>query len=426
MAHPPDQPVTYEYQYQRVCDWLKSIARPNGMEFLDIQADVMLKFMKTLDRKTRSNLEKSCKLLLSISRQEKPRLKHLFLHFTTMWNHDKYVEITAHFSEDFTFHAVFMNKEKTANWITGGWSIDRKKNITSGYFNPEKLRLSATFVERTSRYMEYWLRNFQIDTLKVKVENLIPGKEQEIQQMNYIGPIPPLRLKKFIIHGANNIRFIKNWMDNLVPDIVDSIDPSRKTIDVEFIDVAKLNQIFHHNLLTTGKVNLTFNRVNTLCTRHTLSYLNCPLVNIMARQVPSEAVNIFLRRWVRGEMTEDFQYIHITETTQWKSQAIQIREALKGIRYQAVDLKTTVPLRCLQHRKDVANEKCQIYQITGPRPAFCVQAGKEFIFEVPKTADLPKITVDPPMLNNAFADYERQKNRIYMDLFRKRLMRIFN
>uniref|UniRef100_A0A1I7U3T1 FBA_2 domain-containing protein n=1 Tax=Caenorhabditis tropicalis TaxID=1561998 RepID=A0A1I7U3T1_9PELO len=425
MAHPPDQPVTFEYQAQRVREWLASIARPNGIHFLDIESDTMLVFMKTLDRKTRSNLEKTCKSLLSTSRREKPRLNQLFLCFTTTWNHDKYVEITASFSSDFIFRAVFINKEETPAWITGEWCIDKKKNMTSGYFQPEKLRLSATFVERTSRYIEYWLRNFQVDTLKIKVENLIPGKENEIQQMNYLGPIPPLRLKKCIIHGANNIRFIKNWMDSIIPDIIDPIDPYRKTIDVEFHDVGKLNQIFHHTFMTTGKVNLIFHRVNTLFTRRTLHFLNSPKVDIVARQVPSEAVNIFLKRWSRGEMTEDFQYMIIKETTQWKSQAIQIRDALCGLRYQPVDLKTDVPLRILKHRKEKDSEKCQIFQIMGPRHGFCVHSGNEFIFEVPETDDLPNIIVDPPMIQNTI-EYERHKNRIYMELFRKRLIRLFN
>lgn len=378
--------------------------------------------MKTLDRKTRSNLEKTCKLLLSISRRDKPRIGQLSLHFTTTWNHDQYVEITAYFSPEYTFHAVFMNKLKTPNWITGGWSIDRKNRMTSGYFNAEKLRLSATFVGRTSKYIEYWLHNFRIDTLKVKVENLLPGKEQEIQQMNYIGPIPPLKLKKFIIHGANNIRFIKNWMDNLVPDIVDSIDPSRKTINIEFIDVAKLNQIFHHKLLTSGRVNLTFHRVNTLFTRKTLHYLNSPTVDIVARQVPSESVNFFLKRWSRGELTEDFEYMEIRETTQWKAQSIQIREALRGLRYQPVAVKTDVPLRILAIQKQ--NKDAQIFQIYGPRPAFCVQSLNQFVFEIPRTFELPNIVVNPPMLNNTLDDYQRHKTRIYFDLFRKRLFRV--
>lgn len=138
----------------------------------------------------RSNLEKSCKILLSISRSDKPHLQQLCLHFTTTWNHDQFAEITAQFSPEHSFHSIFMSKKKSPNWITGGWSIDRQKNITSGIFQPEKLRLSATFVERTSRYIEYWLRNFQIDTLRIKVENLIPGKENSIQQVR------TLQLKK--------------------------------------------------------------------------------------------------------------------------------------------------------------------------------------------------------------------------------------
>lgn len=47
--------------------------------------------------------------------------------------------------------------------------------------------------------------------------------------------------------------------------------------------------------MTTGKVNLTFNRVSTHFTRKTLNFVNSPMINIVARQVPSEAVNSFLK-----------------------------------------------------------------------------------------------------------------------------------
>lgn len=456
MAQPPDRRLTIFTQHQRVIEWLQSITRPDGMHFLDMDGDSLLVFMKRLDRKTRSNLEQSCKILLSLSRSDQPHLQQLFLHFTTTWNHDQFTEITAQFSPEHTFHAVFMNKEKSPNFIHGGWSIDKMKNITSGTFPTEKLRLNATFVSRTSKYIEYWLKNFQIDTLKIKVENLIPGKENDIQQMNYIGPIPGLRLKKFIIHGSNNIRFINNWLSNLIPNIVDPVEPSRRTIDVEFHDVAKLDQIFHHPVMTSGKVNLTFNRINTHFTRKTLNYINSPRVNITVRQVPSDTVNVFLKRWIRGEMVEDFQYLHITETTPWQRQEIQLRDALKGIRFQKVDLKTDVPLRILQiHDEKTENNnenssssitsttttsssspssptpsnspssRPQIYQITGPRPAFCVHSQNQFIFEVPTPEQIQMLNVSPPMIQNTFNEYERQKNRIYMELFRKRLIRLF-
>ncbi|KAF1760126.1 hypothetical protein GCK72_008372 [Caenorhabditis remanei] len=455
MSQPPDRRLTYFTQHQRVAEWLQSITRPDGMQFLDMDGDSLLVFMKRLDRKTRSNLEQSCKILLSLSRSEQPHVQQLLLHFTTTWNHDQFTEITAQFSPEHTFHAVFLNKKKSPNFVHGGWSSDRMKNITSGTFPTEKLRLNATFVSRTSKYIEYWLKNFQIDTLKIKVENLIPGKENDIQQMNYIGPIPGLRLKKLIIHGSNNIRFINNWLSNLIPNIVDPSEPSRKTIDVEFIDVAKLDQIFHHPVMTSGKVNLTFHRVNTHFTRKTLNYINSPRVNITVRQVPSDTVNVFLKRWIRGEMVEDFQYLHITETTQWPRQEIQLRDAFKGIRYQKVDLNTDVPLRILQIHNDDKIEKedssintstssspssptpsssssshqsrhLQIYQITGPRPAFCVHSHNQFIFEVPTSEQIQMLNVSPPMIQNTFNEYERQKNRIYMELFRKRLIRLFN
>lgn len=392
MAQPPDGRLTYMTQHQRVMEWLNSIDRPNGIHFLDMDAKSLLVLMNTLDRKTRSNLEKSCKILLSISRSDKPHLQQLCLHFTTTWNHDQFAEITAQFSPEHSFHSIFMSKKKSPNWITGGWSIDRQKNITSGIFQPEKLRLSATFVERTSRYIEYWLRNFQIDTLRIKVENLIPGKENSIQQSNYTGEIPPLKLKKLIIHGANNIRFINNWLDNLVPNAIDPLDDKKKIIDVEFLDVGKLDQIFHHSLMTTGKVNLTFNRVSTHFTRKTLNFVNSPMINIVARQVPSEAVNSFLKRWCRGEIIEDFQYLHLMETTQWPSQQMHMMDALSGLRYQIVDLKTDVKLRILEKQKEFP-KPAQIFQITGPRPGFCAHFGNQFIFEIPKTEEIGRAHV---------------------------------
>lgn len=406
----------------------------------------MLVFMKYLDRKTRSSLEQTCKILCSISRAERPHLQQLTLEFSTTWNLEQYAEITAIFAPDFIFHASFKyEKKKDPMWIRGGWSSERQETITSGTFPPEKLRLNATFESRTSRYIEYWLKNFQIDVLKVKVENKIPGKERDFQQTNYMGQVPVLRLKKFILQGSNNIRFITNWLNSMIPNDPDPIDSSRKTMEIELFNVEKLEHIFHHPIMASGKVRLSFQRNGCYFKPITLSTLNVVDCDIIARQVPSEAVNIFLKRWTRGEMTEDFQYLHICETTQWMSQEIEMKDALKGLRYQTVQITTDLELKVLQLQKcytDASHSNSslpssssesssltpppKIYQITGPRPAFCIQCDGEFIFEVPRIADLEKITTVPPMIQNTFDEYERQKNRIYMELFRKKLIRFFN
>lgn len=189
-----------------------------------------------------------------------------------------------------------MTKKATPNWITGGWSTERKTGITTGSWAPEKLRLSATFAERTSAYVDYWLRNFKMDVLKVKVENLIPGKEDEIQQMNHVGEVPPLELKRFILEGANNIRFINLWMNKINPQREGfSVDVRQKTLDVDLINVGKLDQIFHNRLLESGKVNLVFRRANTIFNHKTLISINCPCITIQARKVPAETVKLFMK-----------------------------------------------------------------------------------------------------------------------------------
>ncbi|PIC40397.1 hypothetical protein B9Z55_011753 [Caenorhabditis nigoni] len=447
MAHPPDRYLTTYTQNQRVYEWLQSISKPNISNFLDMDAAALLVFMRKLDRSTRSKLEQSCSLLCKISRCDKPHLQQLSLQFTTTWNHDQFAEITAIFDQYHTFHAVFMWKMSNPLWITGGWSTDKQKMINSGIFPPEKLKLNASFASRTSKYIEYWLKNFEIDVLRIKVENLIPGKENAFQHTNYMGPVPQLKLKKFILIGANNLRFINSWLNSLNPNIPDPIDNSRKTIDIEFIDVEKSDSIMQHSLMNTGIVNLKFHKNSSHFQHKSLNVINVPYAEITARQVSSEAVNLFLKRWARGEMTEAFEYLHITETTQWPKQEIQMRDVLKGLRYQIVELQTDVKLRILSPRTARNHQKTstssmptsssesssseissnpQIFQICGPRPGFCIHEDGEFIFEVPKSAEIQKIQVFPPILQTSCEEYERQKNRIYMELFRKKLIKYFN
>uniref|UniRef100_A0A8R1DEF9 F-box associated domain-containing protein n=1 Tax=Caenorhabditis japonica TaxID=281687 RepID=A0A8R1DEF9_CAEJA len=368
-------------------------------------------------------MERTCKCLLNLSRSTKPCLLQLTLHFTTTWNLDHIVEVTAQFSVDHVFHAVFMCKNKAPNWITGGWSTERKKKLSSGSFEPEKLRLGVNFVEKTSRYIEYWLKNFQFDALKIRVENLIPGKESEIQQMNYIGSIPPLRVKKFILQGANNIRFILNFLNALVPNQV-IISPTtgkkKKIIDIEMVDVGKLDQIFHCNLMSKGSVNFKFHRVSTHFSQKTLTYINGPTMDFVARKIPAETINCFLRRWSREELIDDFRLLTITETTEWKDQKMSMSDILKGVRYQQVALDTHVELNILK-----CDKNCKIFQILGYRMAFCVLSGSQFIFEVPDLSDCEQIEIIPqnPVVND---DFDRQRSRLYLELFRGRLVRFFN
>ncbi|CAP21270.2 Protein CBG24731 [Caenorhabditis briggsae] len=407
MAHPPDRYLTTYTQNQRVYEWLQSISKPNIANFLDMDADALLVFVRKLDRSTRSKLEQSCRFLCNISRCDKPHLQQLSLQFTTTWNHDQFAEITAIFDQFHTFHAVFMWKMSNPLWITGGWSTDKQKMINSGIFPPEKLKLNT----------------------------------------NYMGLVPQLKLKKFILIGANNLRFINSWLNSLQPNIPDPIDNSRKTIDIEFIDVEKSDLIMRHPLMKTGIVNLKFHKNSSHFQHKSLNIINVPYAEITARQVSSEAVNLFLKRWARGEMTEAFEYLHITETTQWPKQEIQMRDVLKGLRYQIVELQTDVKLKILSHRTARNHQKtstssmptsssesssseisanAQIFQICGPRPGFCIHEDGEFIFEVPKSEEIQKIQVFPPILQTSCEEFERQKNRIYMELFRKKLIKYFN
>ncbi|CAI2348873.1 unnamed protein product [Caenorhabditis sp. 36 PRJEB53466] len=419
---PPDRRLTEFTQYQRVADWLASIDRPDGMRFLDMESGAMMAFMKKLDTKTRSNLEKTCRTLLTLSRSQKPRLQLLNLRFTTAWNHDQFVEISAHFNGEHTFRAVFISKKKSPNWITGGWSTERNKNISSGNWAAEKLRLGATFLGKTSRYIEHWLKNFEYDVLRIKIENVVPGREDDIQQLNYIGNLPQLKVKKFILDGSNNQRFINNFMNALVPN-GEPLDANKRALELELINVPKLQVVFHHPLVTNGCVHVNYRKENMHFTWKILNYVNPPTMNIVARKVPADAVNSFLKRWSRGAITEDFRYLHITETTQWRSQEMRMAEVLKGLRVQRVLLTTALQLRIFL--PDFGERPSEIYYVCGPRAAFCVHSNNQFVFEVPLLSDLPKIASIPPIFPNDYDEFEQHRNRLYLKLFSGRFLRFF-